>query len=73
MKKIIVLLMISFATTANAFDVFDYGATESEATRKAMKRCIDTSTYRAQHCKVIQVNTGDYGSGLKYQVQVADW
>lgn len=72
MKKIIVLVAITLSSSTYAFDVYDYGETESEATRKTMERCRDTSSV-PHRCHVIQVNQGDYGPYAKWQVQVADW
>lgn len=71
-KKTIFLIMLFSTLSASAFDVFDYGMTQQEATGKAMKRCMDTSSH-PERCHVIQVNQGDFGAYAKWQVQVADW
>jgi len=64
--------LITASSSAFAFDVFDYGQTQAEATSRAMQRCHDTSPSPG-NCRVIQVNKGDFGPYATWQVQVADW
>lgn len=72
MKTLMFVMALVVPITVFAFDVFDIGMTQQEATSRAMKRCIDNSQH-PERCHVIQANQGDYGPYAKWSVQVADW